>query len=165
VNRERALLTAGLLGAVAWFPGAGARATAGAPEVFDVAADAAPVMSVGAFPAAVPLVLSTAVARSSVIINSQPRAQSQAAIIYSPAAETASVVGVPEHPPRRGRGATPTSRSNRPRPPAAGPSTTAAPSGSPPGGGTPPQAAMLPIPGPCARRRPHCWPASRRAMS
>ena len=98
MKRRRALLTAGLLGAVAWFPGA-AGATAGPPDVFDVAADAAPVMSVGAFPAAVPLVVATAVARSSVIINSQPRAQSQAAIVYSPAAETASAVGVPEPPP------------------------------------------------------------------
>lgn len=94
----RLVLAAGLV-AAAWFPGARAGASSGPPDVFDVVTDAAPLMSVGAFPAAVPLVLTTGVARSSVIINSQPRAQSQAAILYSPAAETASALGVPEPPP------------------------------------------------------------------
>jgi hypothetical protein len=86
-----------LLAAVADMGLAGASSPA--PSVFDVEVDAAPMVVSMSVPAAVPLGVDAGVARSSVAINSQPNAVSQAAVVYTPLLEAApALFGLPSPP-------------------------------------------------------------------
>lgn len=76
-----------------------ARAEETPPDIFDVAVDAAPVAVSASVPSALPLAAEAGVARSSVTINSQPNAVSQAAIVWVPLAEAApALFGLPALP-------------------------------------------------------------------
>lgn len=85
--RVPAAVCAAVLVAVSGTRWAGAASTG--PAVFDVVAEAAPVAVTASAPALLPLDVDTGVARSSVAINSQPNAISQAAVVYLPLAEAA----------------------------------------------------------------------------
>jgi hypothetical protein len=70
-----------------------------APPVFDVDVAASPVVVHAAVPSALPLAVDSGMARSSVAINSQPNAISQAAIVYLPLLEAApALFGLPPAP-------------------------------------------------------------------
>lgn len=98
--RARVLAVTGAALLLAASAGIGlAGASSPAPPVFDVEVDAAPVVVSMSVPAAVPLGVDAGVARSSVAINSQPNAVSQAAVVYLPLLEAApALFGLPSPP-------------------------------------------------------------------
>lgn len=99
--RSPVRVAVGVLPLVALVAVGGGRAGAAAtpPPVFDVAVDAAPVALSAGVPSVLPLGIDAGVARSSVAINSQPNAVSQAAVVWLPLAEAApALFGLPPLP-------------------------------------------------------------------
>lgn len=86
---RRSLVTTSLMAAMVLVPLSGEGSAAETPPpVFDIRVEAAPFVNEIAAVTVVPLPLDNGIARSSVSMNSQPFVISQAAVVFSPLAET-----------------------------------------------------------------------------